>query len=199
MRLACIVLCALLHAAVASAASCDGLKSLSLPQTTITGAESIAAGPVTLRTGTGASTQRFKDAPEFCRVTATLRPSADSDIKIEVWLPPASAWNGKYMGIGNGGWAGTISYDTSSVYPSLGSLMVALRKGYATASTDTGHTGTSGDGSFALGHPEKVIDFGYHAVHEMTVNAKLIIAAYYGSEIPGTRTGVAAPLAENRD
>ena len=77
----------------------------------------------------------------------------DSDIKIEVWLP-AAAWNGKFQAVGNGGWAGTISY---------GALASALQEGYATASTDTGHVG--GNASFAVGHPEKVVDFAYRAVH----------------------------------
>jgi feruloyl esterase len=110
----------------------------------------------------------FKALPAFCRVAAALAPSRDSDIKVEVWLP-ASAWNGKFQAVGNGGWSGAI------VYPSLAR---ALARGYATASTDTGHSG--GSGSFALGHPEKLVDFGYRAVHEMTVKAKAIIAAYYG-------------------
>ncbi len=79
---------------------------------------------------------------------ATLKPSADSDIKVEVWLPAAN-WNSKYQAVGNGGWAGVISYSA---------LADALRGGYATSSTDTGHVG--GSGSFALGHPEKLIDFG---------------------------------------
>src|SRR6185436_323215 len=91
--------------------------------------------------------------PAFCRVAATLKPSSDSDIKIEVWLP-ASDWNGKLQAVGNGGWAGVVSYSA------LGN---ALRRGYATASTDTGHSGNGGDGSFALEHPEKVVDFGYRA------------------------------------
>ena len=86
---------------------------------------------------------------------------------------PATDWNGKFMGEGNGGWSGEIWY------PFMG---VALRRGYAAASTDTGHKGSVGDASFALGHPEKVIDFGYRSVHEMTVKAKAIIAAYYGKE-----------------
>ena len=110
-----------------------------------------------------------KSLPAFCRVAATLRPSKDSDIKIEVWLP-AEGWNGKFQGVGNGAWVGAI------IYPAL---MSALQKGYATAGTDTGHSGGPMDGSFALGHPEKVVDFGYRAVHEMTVKAKAIIAAFY--------------------
>lgn len=118
--------------------------------------------------GTTATQSPYKSLPEFCRVAATLRPSADSDIKIEVWLP-TSGWNGKFEGIGNGGWAGTIGYPA---------MAEALGRGYATAGTDTGHVG--GSASFALGHPEKLVDFGYRAVHEMTVKAKAIVDAYYG-------------------
>jgi feruloyl esterase len=109
--------------------------------------------------------------PVFCRVVGEVKPTKDSDIKFEVWMP-TSDWNGKFMGVGNGGWSGEIWY------PFMG---VALRRGYATASTDTGHEGSGEDASFALGHPEKVIDFGYRAVHEMTVKAKAIIAAFYGN------------------
>jgi feruloyl esterase len=97
-------------------------------------------------------------------------PSKDSEIKFEVWMP-ASNWNGKFIGLGNGAMGGSISY---------ASMAAALSRGYAASSTDTGHEGSGQDGSFALGHREKVIDFGYRAVHEMTVKAKLIVAAYYG-------------------
>ena len=98
---------------------------------------------------------------------ATLKPTNDSDIKIEVWLP-ASGWNGKLLAVGNGGWAGAISY---------GQLSLALQEGYATASTDTGHTG--GNALFAIGHPEKVVDFAYRSVHDTTVKAKAILTAFY--------------------
>ncbi len=156
----------------ATAASCEDLAALALPATTITRAQSVAAGEFSLP-GTGptpgAAQAAFQDLAAFCRVAATLKPSADSDIKIEVWMP-ASGWNGKFQAVGNGGWAGTISYAAMSR---------ALRRGYATASTDTGHTGDGG--SFALGHPEKLIDFGHRAVHETTVQAKAIITAFYGS------------------
>jgi len=104
-----------------------------------------------------------------CRVAATLRPAPDSEIKIEVWMPE-SGWNGKLQSVGNGAWAGTISY------PAMTS---AVKAGYAAASTDTGHTGNNP--AFIPGHPEKVIDFGYRAVHEMTVAAKSIIKTYYGN------------------
>ena len=79
----------------------------------------------------------------MCRVAATLKPSPDSDIKIEVWMP-ASGWNGKFLAVGNGYWGGLINYPAMSE---------ALRRGYATSSTDTGHAGNPFDGSFAVGHP----------------------------------------------
>lgn len=106
--------------------------------------------------------------PVFCRVAATLRPSTDSDIKIEVWLP--ERWNSKFVAVGNGGWNGAIQ---------LGAMIPMLERGYAVAGTDTGHSGSSMDGSFAYQHPEKLIDFGWRAVHEMTVAAKGIIGAHY--------------------
>ena len=102
--------------------------------------------------------------PAFCRVEATARPTTDSEIKFEVWIPPVEAWNGKFQGVGNGGYQGSISY---------AAMATALRRGYATASTDTGHTGD--DMKFGQGHPEKVIDYGCRAVHLMTETAKLIV------------------------
>jgi len=157
---------------------CERLASLSLPNTTITSAQTVSAGAFTMPTIPGqapAPAGAFGDLPAFCRVAATLRPSSDSDIKIEVWLPIA-AWNGKFLGVGNGGWAGTIAYNIANR-----SLADGLRRGYAVASTDTGHTGTNGDGSFALDHLEKLTDFAYRAVHEMTAQAKSVIRAYYGA------------------
>src|SRR5579872_2978648 len=129
-------------AAPSVAATCDSLAAAALKDAKVTHAEVVAAGAFA----------PYGDLPEFCRIAATLTPSRDSDIKIEVWLP-AHGWNGKFQAVGNGGWAGSI------VYPSIGR---ALGNGYATASTDTGHAG--GSGSFALGHPEKLTDFGYRAV-----------------------------------
>ena len=111
--------------------------------------------------------------PAYCRVALVLTPSSDSHIESEVWLP-AEGWNGKLQVVGNGGWAGSISYPA---------MAAALREGYATASTDTGHkpNEAGGNGMFALGHPEKLIDFGYRALHETTVKAKAIITALYAS------------------
>ncbi len=171
-------LCALLIAAsmrpqpVTAAASCESLASLSLPNATITAARTVEAGAFspTSSGSDGAAGGGSLNVPRaFCRVAATLKPSSDSDIKIEVWMPSAN-WNGKFQAVGNGAFSGAIAYPA---------MLTALARGYATGSTDTGHSG--GSASFALGHPEKVVDFGWRSVHEMTVSSKKIIAAYYES------------------
>ncbi len=171
----CVSLLALCVAAgPAFAASCDSLTALALPDTTITSAQVVAAGefvPPGAAQGQkkGGGRNPYKELPEFCRVTATLKPSSDSDIKVEFWLPTAG-WNRKLQSVGNGGWAGVISYSA---------LAEALKAGYAGASTDTGHVG--GSGRFALGHQEKLEDFGWRSEHEMTVKAKAVIQAFYGN------------------
>ena len=160
-------------AARADAASCESMASLALPDTTVTVAEQVAPGaftpPVPAGPAGAGRPRVFDTLPAFCRVAATLAPSSDSDIKIEVWLP-ASGWNGKFQAVGNGGWNGSISYTA---------MAGAVTAGYATASTDTGHVGNTA--AFALGHPEKLVDFGYRAVHEMTVKAKAVVDAFYGA------------------
>jgi len=105
----------------------------------------------------------------YCRVSITLRPAADSEIKSEVWLPTTSVWNGKLLMEGGGGLVGSINTE---------GMTHAVREGYASASTDTGHSGSGG--RFALGHTDKITDFAYRAVHETAVKAKALIAAYYG-------------------
>jgi len=154
-------------------ATCESLAATALKDATVTRAEVVAPGkfspPDAGRRGAGRGNNPYGDLPEFCRVAATLTPSSDSDIKVEVWLP-ANNWNGKFQAVGNGGWAGVISYTA---------MADALRGGYATASTDTGHVG--GRGTFALDHPEKLIDFSWRSEHEMTVKAKALIQAFYGS------------------
>jgi feruloyl esterase len=147
----------------ANAATCESLASLKLPAATITLAASVdgAAWPVRIAAAAG-------PPPAFCRVAATLKPSADSDIKMEVWMP-AAGWNGNIEVVGNGGWSGSIGY---------AAMATALKAGYATASTDTGHEG--GSASFALGHPEKLIDYAYRSEHETTVKTKAIVEAFYG-------------------
>jgi feruloyl esterase len=163
-------------AAQAAGQTCESLASLALPNTTITLARAVDAGSFTIPIAAGgtpaptALVQAASGLPAFCRVAATLKPSTDSDIKIEVWMP-ASGWNGKFMAAGNGGWSGSINY---------AQMVPILKRGYAVASTDTGHESSGQDASWAMGHPEKQIDFGYRAVHEMTLRAKEIQHAFYG-------------------
>jgi feruloyl esterase len=160
-----------------AATTCDNLSKLSLPQTVITMAASVTPGAFAPPASFSLSLQQgdvaYKNLPAFCRVAATMRPTSDSEIKIEIWLPPSSAWNGKFMAVGNGGQAGEIYYHK---------MGLPLTLGYAVASTDTGHEGKGDDGSYALGHPEKVIDFGYRAVHEMVLKSKAIVAEYYSRD-----------------
>src|SRR6266550_4727575 len=157
----------------ANAAPCDSLMKLQLANTTITNARIVSPGAFHLRPRQRRSVEiftAFDRLPAFCRVEATVRPSGDSHIQVEVWLP-ATAWNGKFLGVGNGGFAGSLSYFR---------LGEAVNSGYAGASTDTGHRGSARDSQWSIGHPEKQTDFDYRAVHEMTVVAKAAISAFYG-------------------
>src|SRR5262245_54973401 len=159
-----------LVATPAMGAPCERLSTFSQPHVAVTLAQTVGAGQFTMPNGrAGRGGNAFAALPEFCRVAATLTPSSDSDIKVEVWLP-AAGWNGKLQAVGNGAWAGNISYPA---------MATALAAGYATVSTDTGHVG--GNANFMVGHPEKLVDFEERAVHEMTVAAKAIAAAYYGN------------------
>jgi feruloyl esterase len=156
---------ALLQSPFSQQTACDALKTLSRPHLVITAVEFIAAG--TAPPGRGGRGGAAAPLPAHCRLAATLRPSSDSHIEMELWLP-TDTWNGKFLAVGNGGWAGTISLDA---------VANGLRRGYATASNDTGHTG--GSAAFAVGHPEKLVDFAYRAMHEMTVQSKAIIETFY--------------------
>lgn len=137
------------------AQDCASLAKLTLAGTTITRAEAVAAGG---------------NLPASCQVAGVIKPSSDSEIRFEVWMP-SSGWNGRFQGAGNGGFAGSIN---------LLQMRASLEGGFATASTDTGHQAGTTDAAWALGHPEKVVDFGYRGVHMMTVDAKAIIHAFYG-------------------
>src|SRR5271156_5479449 len=160
-------------AARAAGTPCEQLAQLTLPNTIITSAETVAAGaftpPATMAPWLSGDPKLFKRLPAFCRLTAEAKPTTDSNIKIEVWMP-VTGWNGKFRGQGNGGFAGEIDY---------GGLALAVSLGYASGGTDTGHPAGGGDASWALGHPEKVIDYGYRGVHEMTLQSKAIVQAYY--------------------
>ncbi|MEO8550072.1 MAG: tannase/feruloyl esterase family alpha/beta hydrolase [Kofleriaceae bacterium] len=137
------------------AADCDALRSLALPHVSIVGARVVTAKP-----------------GPYCRVDGISRPTADSEIRFEVVIPVGSAWNGRYQQIGNGGFAGLVPEDD---------LASAVALGNAAAGTDDGHASTRAiNAEWALGHPEKVIDFGYRAVKETHDAALGIIRAYTG-------------------
>jgi feruloyl esterase len=161
------LLALLLLPSLASAATCESLQSFSQPNIIVTQAIVVGAGQFSPRGPGREVPPPAQKLPEFCRFTATLTPTRDSEIKIEVWML-TKGWNGKFLGVGNGGWAGSIPY---------GPMVSGLALGYAVGSTDTGHSGA--DASFAPGHPEKLIDFGYRAVHEMTATAKVVVKAFY--------------------
>jgi feruloyl esterase len=142
----------MLNIVLLAAMTCGSLTGLQLPHTTIASSAIVAAAEV----------------PAHCEVKGVIRPTKDSDIKFAVWLPP-TGWNGNYLQYGNGGWAGAVPFRQMSD---------ALKRGYAVAGTDDGHEG-GGNAAWAVGHPEKLIDFGYRAVHETSVQAKAIVRAFY--------------------
>lgn len=155
--------------------SCEKLSQLALSNAKIVSAQAIDTGaftPPAINTPwLIGSPDLYKALGGFCRVLVEATPSADSAIKIEVWMP-AEGWNGRFRGQGNGGFAGEIDYR---------GLALAVRQKNASAATDTGHSAVGTDARWALGHPEKVIDFGYRAIHEMTQIAKTLIKAFYGN------------------
>jgi tannase/feruloyl esterase len=170
----CLVMSAALGSRVQAAGqTCGQLAQLALPNTTIKSAQIVPAGafspPAEVSEYLRGDASFYKQLPAFCRVTADDKPSADSDIKIEVWMP-ANGWNGKFRGQGNGGFAGEIDYR---------GLGIAIEQGYASAATDTGHAAPGTDATWALGHPEKIVDYGHRAIHEMTVVGRAMVKAFY--------------------
>lgn len=148
-------------------AQCSSLAKLELPHRSIVSAQAIDAGK--LRLSADDKDPVYARLPAFCRVVANSQPSADSKIAIEVWLP-LEGWNGRFLGVGNGGFAGEIDYHR---------LAVAVLRGYATAATDTGHQASGIDASWALHHPEKIADFGHRAIHEMSLTGESTTKAFY--------------------
>jgi feruloyl esterase len=163
-----LLLLLLLFASPGFASECESLATLQVPHTTITKAEVVTGGTFAPPTG-----KALADLPPFCRVTATARPSTDSEILVEIWMP-LSHWNERLEGTGNGGFAGKISY---------GALAEGLRRGYAVANTDMGMATPPGqDASIFFNRPERWKDWGYRATHEMTLVAKQLVRAYYTRE-----------------
>jgi hypothetical protein len=157
------------------AQSCSALRSPRLENTTVISAQLVDSGkfvpPVMVRRASPEFFAAWNTLPTFCRVRAVARPSSDSEINIEVWLP-VNGWNQRYLGVGNGSFGGSINYYR---------LGETLRSGYATSSTDTGHRGAPSESAWAVNHPEKQADFDYRAVHETAQTTKALIQAFYNS------------------
>ena len=147
------------------AVTCESLLKLALPNTLITSVKSLSPP-----SEDSPDSDIMTGLPPFCRVQGEIRPTKGSNIRFEVWMP-SSGWNGRFRAVGNDGFGGSINRDD---------MRPAVIRGYATASTDTGHRASSVDSEWALGHPEKIVDFGYRAIHEMTLRSKEIIHAFYG-------------------
>ena len=164
--LACLLAWLACSARVLHAGACDAIKALKLPDTTITMAERVTSGDLQAP----GIEKPLHDLPAFCRVGGVLRPTTDSVIHFEVWMPEKD-WNTRFLGVGNGGFAGSIGYQ---------GLAGNLRRGFATAGSDAGHQAEAEDASWAFGHPEKIQDFGWRAVHLTAARAKDVVNAYYG-------------------
>src|SRR5215472_14950858 len=171
MRTTLVQLCAFglsaFSASASAATSCERLGTVPLDHAVVTDARLIPEGPGEAPPFPGSAAPML---PAHCRVQLDLKPTSDSLIKMELWLPPAETWNGKFLGAGNGGFAGSIQGTR------LG-MPEALQRGYATAGTDTGHQDPGG--KWAIGHPEKMIDFAYRSTHEMTLKAKQLVKGFY--------------------
>lgn len=157
-----------LHAQPDPAAACAALASQALENTTIRTAQAVSGGSFT----PPGSNNPIANLPPFCRVAGVIAPTKESEIVFEVWLP-LEKWNGRYTGVGNGGWAGVVSYSA---------LAEQLRRGNAAASTNTGHEAAPGVNAakFAFDYPERLIDFAYRAHHETALKAKALVQGFYG-------------------
>ncbi len=161
-------------ASAVSSANCVELTGFTLDNALITSAELVPEGVFLAPASSGQNANADREPiPAHCRVRLVLTPSAQSNINVELWLP-AEEWNGRFLAVGNGGWAGSIQ--------GYNDMRIALRRGYATAGTDTGHSAADGpNGMFALGNEEKLVDFAYRAIHEMAEKSKAVITQAYGA------------------
>src|SRR5262245_39537757 len=156
-----------------AATACTGLTGVSLLHGTVTSALDITTPFTTTANSNapGAPTITVSAPFPFCKVTTILTPTADSSIQTELWMPDAAHWNGKFLGVGNGALTGAI-WHTSMVRP--------LQAGYAVANSNLGHNATNAN--WALGHPEKVIDYAHRGDHVTALASKAIIDVFYGTE-----------------
>lgn len=154
--------------------SCLSLFRQNFDNASISAATTVAAGEFTApAAGFPGNAPDYSSLPAFCRISGSIRPTEDSDIRFEAWLPEEN-WNGRFMQTGNGGVAGSIIHN---------SMVDPLMRGYAVVNTDTGHASGGADiWGWAVDHPEKLTDYAWRAVHELTVTGKAITTFYYGEE-----------------
>ena len=154
----------------AYASTCEDLRALKLSSTEIKTAELVAAGAFV-----GPGPVKHPDLPAFCRVVASVKADSDSEILIELWLP-VEGWAGVFHGNGSGGFGGSLAGGYIG-------MEEGLRRGYASAVTDTGTApATSLNGDPLIGHPRKWKDWGMFSTHVMTETGKALVKAYYGKD-----------------
>jgi len=157
-------------AAAGTPTSCESLLSFAFPNTTINSATSVPGGPYV---APDVWHLAFTNLPPSCQVSATIKPTSDSNINVQVWMP-TQRYNGRYLGTGNGGYAGGFFQSE---------LAAGINNGFATANTDMGTSPADGVSADALvGHPEKWKDFGWRATHLMTTFAQALILTFYGNQ-----------------
>lgn len=154
-----VVFCAL----PAAADSCSDLSSLSLPNTTITLAQTYTAGAIVSGT--------VKAPVGLCRVAGTVKPGPQSNIHFEVWIPTDGSWNGKYQQVGNGGFAGSVP---------LSAIANAASRGYASAGTDDGTSGPPAGAPAFIGNNDVLLDYGFRAIKATSDDSKAIVHALMG-------------------
>ena len=153
--------------------SCEALKNLKLDHGEVVSAKWVDAGMIQVQDGYPPKTVSLPEK-RHCEIAVVSRPTSDSVINFTLWMPPQEDWNGKYLQLGSGGWGGTIPTSW---------IAGAMAGGFAVAATDDGHQVTDMASSitptWALGHPEKVIDFGYRALHETAAMSKTALQGYF--------------------
>ena len=149
--------------------ACAALRTLHREGLTIRDARYVPAGPFVPSDQGNGPRRATLSLSAHCDVIAIDEPVVDSRIEIDLWLPDPSAWNGKLLGTGNGGYSSARSF---------GDMAQGLNGGYVVGASDTGHDGD--DMRFGIGHPEKIRDWAYRATHELAVVEKFVTAALYG-------------------
>jgi feruloyl esterase len=168
------------HAIIAATAlPCASLAGLTLPDTTLTLAQEVTTGTLTVAVPPAFVPRTINGLPPFCRVAGVIKPTSDSNIQFEVWLPLVN-WNGRFAGVGNGTTAGSIIY--APIGTLTDSLAVQLNRGYAVANSDMGHPADVDPSRFGFDHPEQLVDFGTRATHELTLKGKALTRAFYGMD-----------------